>query len=295
VIAFGAGTFPSYIFKKIRKKLNCDTLLVFYAIDSMKMEFERSKRSHEVTALYPRLRRWLRYDALIRSDKDSCINSDLVVASSRDTISHLVTDYCASSDKIRLLHLGIPSDHAAGFDVVDPAVPTFLHVGGVPRKGTDYFLMAMRLLADKYHLKAKAVIVRASTSSINQARELGIEVETYKSLSVNELKPHYASCTAFVSPSLSEGFCLPVIVAEMFGKPCIVTNVGSLPELVTDGENGFVVPVADVNALANSLYQIVINKELRRKMGENAKRRSVNFTLSQTASNLLKLIEEKPY
>lgn len=292
VVTFGAGTFPSSIFKRIRQKYKGDTLMVFYAIDSMKMEFERGKRSPEVATWYSRLKRWLWYDALIRSDKASCFDSDLVFASSMDTVSHLVADYGVSLDKIRLLYLGIPSDYAVGFDVVDPAVPTFLHIGGGPRKGTDYFLKAIKLLEDKYSLRAKAVIVRVSQSSIDQARELCVEVEAYKRLSVPELKPQYASCTAFVSPSLSEGFCLPIIEAAMFEKPSVVTNVGSLPELVTDGENGFVVPVADVNTLADRLHQIIINTELRRKMGKNARKRAENFTITTTVSNLLTMVKE---
>jgi len=292
VIAFGAGNFPSYTFKRIRNHCNRDIPLIFYAIDSMKMEYERGKKSPEVAVWYSRFKRWLWYDALISSDKASCLKSDLVFASSMDTVSHLIGDYGVSSDKIKLLYLGIPSDYTVGFDVVDPAVPTFLHIGGFPRKGTEYFLKAMRLLEDKYGLKAKAVIVRVSQSNIDQARQLGIEVEAYKRLSIPELKPKYASCTAFVSPSLSEGFCLPIIAAESFGKPCVVTNVGSLPELVTDGENGFIVPVADFNLLAERLYQIAINSDLRRKMGENARKRSAYFTLNQTASNLLNLVEK---
>ena len=292
VVAFGAGTFPSYLFNEIREKSNSDALLVFYAIDSMKMEFERGKMSPEVKAWYARFKRWLWYDALIRSDKASCLRSDLIVASSMDTVSHLIDDYGVSSDKIKLLYLGIPPDYTSGFNALDPSMPTFLHIGGFPRKGTEYFLKAMQLLKDRYGLKAKAVIVRVSQSNMDQARQLGIEVEAYKRLSIPELKPKYASCTAFVSPSLSEGFCLPVIAAEAFGKPCVVTNVGSLPELVTDGENGFIVPVADFTVLAEKLYQIAIDTKLRRKMGENARRRSTRFTLTQTATNLLNLLEK---
>jgi glycosyltransferase involved in cell wall biosynthesis len=291
VVAFGAGTFPNHAFKRI-KKANGGVLLIFYAMDSMKMEFERGKKSPEVAAWYSRLKRWLWYSALIGSDKASCLNSDLVVASSKDTISHLLTDYGVSSNKIRLLYEGIPSDYAAGFDVVDPVVPTFLHIGGYPRKGTDNFLKAVKLLEGKYGLKAKAVIVRFSQSNIDLARELGVEIEPYKLLSSDELKRQYASCTAFISPSLSEGFCLPVIEAEMFGKPCVVTNVGSLPELVTDGENGLVVPVADVHTLADRMYQIAADAKLRRKLGRNAKKRAESFTITNTVSSLLAFIKE---
>lgn len=289
VVAFGAGTFPSYVFRKI-KDTKRDVLLAFYAMDCMKMEYERGKTSPELSAWYSRLKRWFWYNALIRSDKGSCLVSDLVVASSKDTVNQLIANYGISSDKIALLYEGVSQDYAAGFDAHDPAVPTFLHVGGYLRKGTDVFLKALKLLEDKYGLKARAVVVRASQYSINQAQQLGVEIEAYKRLRIPELKRQYASCTALISPSFSEGFCLPIIEAEMFGKPCVVTNVGSLPELVTDGVNGFIIPVADVNMLTERLYQLATNSDLRKKMGENAKRRSADFTLNRTASNLLKLI-----
>jgi glycosyltransferase involved in cell wall biosynthesis len=291
VIASGAGTFPGYIFDGIRK-VRSRPFLVYYAMDSMIMEYERSKASNEAKGLPSLFTRWIWYTALIRSDKASCLNSDLILASSKDTLNHLIADYDILPTKIRLLYEGVPDDFAEGITVTDPDVPTFLHIAGGSRKGTDFFLRAMRLLKDKYALKAKTVIIRASRSTIRQAEALGVEAETYKYVSKLELKRHYASCTAFVSPSLSEGFCLPVIEAAMFGKSSVVTNIGSLPELVTDGENGFVVPVADVNALAYRLYQIIINTELRIKMGKNAKKRTENFTMTTTISNFLTIVKE---
>jgi glycosyltransferase involved in cell wall biosynthesis len=203
-----------------------------------------------------------------------------------------VADYGVPSAKIKLLYEGIPDNFAVGQDIFDPEIPTFLHVAGGPRKGTDYFLKALKLLEHNYGVKNKAVIIRASQSNIRQAKALGVEVDAYRYVSGFELKRQYASCTALVSPSLSEGFCLPVVEAAKFGKPAVVTNVGSLPELVTNGENGFVIPVADVNMLADRLHQIAINKDLRSKLGKNARRRSEHFTLSKTATYLLKTIKD---
>jgi glycosyltransferase involved in cell wall biosynthesis len=291
IIAFGAGTFQGYVFDRI-KKLKGKTLLVYYAMDSMMMEFQRSKKSSEVTKLSARFKRWIWYSALIKSDKECCINSELIFASSKDTANHLIADYGVPITKINLLYEGIPEDFAVGYDAIDPRIPTFLHVAGGPRKGTDFFLKAIKLLKDKYGLTAKVVILRASRSNIEQAETLGVEVDAYRYVKMPELKRQYASCTAFVSPSLSEGFCLPIIEAAMFEKPSVVTNIGSLPELVRNGENGFVIPVADVGTLAHRLHQIAINAELRRKMGKNARKCSENFTISRTATNLLKLIEE---
>lgn len=291
VIASGAGTFASYIFNKI-KKLKSKPLLIYYAMDSMIMEYERSKASNEAKGLPASFKRWVWYTALIKSDKASCLKSDLIFASSKDTMNHLIADYSILPNKIKLLYEGVPNDFADGLGIIDPDIPTFLHIGGGPRKGTDFFLKAVKLLEDKYGLRAKAVIIRASQPNIKLAEALGVEVKAYKLVSKLELKRQYGLCTAFVSPSLSEGFCLPVVEAAMFGKPSVVTDIGSLPELVTNGENGFVIPVADANALADRLHRIAINIELRRKMGENARKRAENFTITSTASSLLTLVKE---
>jgi glycosyltransferase involved in cell wall biosynthesis len=292
VIAFGAGTFPSYIFNRI-KKLRRRPLLVYYAMDSMKMEYERSKMSSESKNFIMRLKMWVWYSNLIRSDRNSCISSDMVLASSNDTISHLIADYSVPRNKVKLLYGGIPDDFTNGIETVDPDTPTFLHIAGGVRKGTNYFLEAMKLLGEKYGLRAKAVIARATPTQINQVKRLGIDAEVYGYLSILELKRLYASCTAFVSPSLSEGFCLPVVEAAMFGKPAIVSSTGSLPELVVDGENGFVVPVADVAPLAEAMYRIAVNEQLRKRMGEKAKQLSQRFKISNTVKTLIELLDNK--
>jgi glycosyltransferase involved in cell wall biosynthesis len=292
IIAFGAGTFPSYIFNKI-KNMKRKPLLVYYAIDTMKMEYERSRLSAESRRLLTSVKMWIRFAALIKSDKASCINADLVLASSRDTAIHLTSDYGIPLSKVIILYLGVPDDFTEGIETIDPDTPVFLHVAGGLRKGTDYLLKAIKLLKEKYALKAKVVITRATLAQAKQVKELGIDAEVYSYLPRSELKHLYASCTALVSPSLGEGFCMPVIEAAMFGKPAIVSNTGSLPELVVNGESGFIVPVADTITLAERMYQIAVNKELRMYMGEKAKQFSQRFKISNIAKTLIELLNNK--
>lgn len=289
VIAFGAGTFSGYIFDRI-KKLRSRPLLVFYAMDSMKMEYERSKVSNEVKGLLTRLKRWIWYTALIKYDKSSCLNSDLILASSNDTVNHLIADYGILPTKIKLLYEGIPDDFAAGINIIDPDIPTFLHIAGGPRKGTDFFLKAMRLLEDRYDLRAKAVIIRASRSNIMQAEAIGVEAKTYKYISTLELKRQYASCTALISPSLSEGFCLPVVEAAMFGKPTIAFGSGSLPELINDGVDGFIVPVGAINRLTERMYQISEDNGLRERMFLAAKKKGQKLSINECSQKLAKIL-----
>ena len=291
VIASGAGTFAGYIFNRIKKPRG--HLLVYYAMDSMKMEYERSKLSTDSGWSLTNFERWIRYTFLIRSDKSSCIHSNLILASSRDTANHMVADYSVPSSKVAVFYEGVPDDFAEGIEIVDPDTPVFLHVGGGPRKGTCYFLEALKLLKEKYALEARAIVTRGNSAQTKLAKRLGVDVEVYSYLPFSELKGLYAASTTLVSPSLSEGFCLPVIEAAMFKKPAIVTNVGSLPELVVDGENGFVVPVADTATLAEKMYQIAVDEQLRNQMGAKAAKYSQRFKISNTAETLIKLLDDK--
>jgi glycosyltransferase involved in cell wall biosynthesis len=101
----------------------------------------------------------------------------------------------------------------------------------------------------------------------------------------------YASCTALVVPSVSEGFCLPVVEAGAFGKPAIVSSAGSLPELVSDEESGYVVSVGDCEKLAQRIREFSDDTELVRRMGQKALEHSRSFRISDSARNLIRIIE----
>jgi len=70
-----------------------------------------------------------------------------------------------------------------------------------------------------------------------------------------------------VLPSYSEG--LPTVVMEALScsTPAIVTAVGGCPEVVKDGETGFVVPVGDVDALVERITYLLNDKEMSERMG----------------------------
>ncbi|MGE0877999.1 MAG: glycosyltransferase family 4 protein [Acidimicrobiia bacterium] len=88
-----------------------------------------------------------------------------------------------------------------------------------------------------------------------------------------ELPSLYALATVFVLPSEREPWGLVVNEVMATGKPVIVTDdVGCAPDLVHDGENGFVVRVGDVPRLAESLEAICARPDLARRMGQASRR-----------------------
>jgi glycosyltransferase involved in cell wall biosynthesis len=290
LLALGAGTFPGYIFNRLKKQKK-RTMLVYYAMDSMSMEYARSRKYQERQTTFSLLKQRLYYFGLIRSDKLSCEKADLVLASSKDTLEHLVSDYHIPEAKLKLLYEGIPDSFADGIQVSEPVVPTFLHISGNVRKGTIFFLKALKVLEQQYGVKARAIIIRANDDIVRLTKEFGVNAQVYPFVSVAELKHHLASCTALVAPSLSEGFCLPVVEAMTFGKPCIVSNVGSLPELVQNGKNGSIVVTANEFKLAQSMFEMATKNSLRAEYRINAHNRAQEFTISSTVKNFLELIK----
>lgn len=72
-------------------------------------------------------------------------------------------------------------------------------------------------------------------------------------LNLEEVPPFIAACDTLVMPSLSEGLPLAVLEAFASGKPVVGTTVGGIPELVSDGRFGILVPPSDPEAFAQAM------------------------------------------
>ena len=77
----------------------------------------------------------------------------------------------------------------------------------------------------------------------------------------------------FVLPSVSEGMPLTILEAMGAGLPVVATAVGGVPELMVAAETGLLVPPGDAVALAPALQRLLCDAPLRRRMGDNGRRR----------------------
>ncbi|WP_376790593.1 glycosyltransferase [Thermoflexus sp.] len=108
----------------------------------------------------------------------------------------------------------------------------------------------------------------------DQVRVLGLENKV-RFLGVRSDVPEIlATADVFVLSSEWEGNPLSVMEAMAAGKPVIATAVGGVPELVEDGVSGLLVPPADAGALAEAIWKVVDDPELRVRMGCAAFRRA---------------------
>jgi glycosyltransferase involved in cell wall biosynthesis len=85
-----------------------------------------------------------------------------------------------------------------------------------------------------------------------------------------ELEQHYRDADIFVAPSRFESFGLVLIEAMRFGTPVIASDVGGMREVITEGVEGFLVPVGDTVQLARRLRSLTEDARLRQTMGAAA-------------------------
>lgn len=139
------------------------------------------------------------------------------------------------------------------------------------RKGTFELLEAFAKLPDairartRLHLAGDGEVERAT----QLAKTLGISdrVQLHAWLSPADRDALLAASDLFVLPSHQEGLPMAMLEAMGWGLPVVVTPVGGIPEVVRQGETGWLVPVGDGEALTDALAQLLTKETQRLALG----------------------------
>lgn len=161
-------------------------------------------------------------------------------------------------DKIKIVRCGLDEAYLAAGTSPVPDNHRFVCVGRLcVRKGQMQLVEAVHRLRSA---GADAELVLAGDGELRpmlEARiaELGLEkaVRITGWIGDTEIRNEIRAARVFVLPSFAEG--LPVVIMEALalGRPVVSTFVAGIPELVTDGVNGWLVPAGDVDALTIAL------------------------------------------
>ena len=106
-----------------------------------------------------------------------------------------------------------------------------------------------------------------------RAHELGVIRDCLFLGYQEDVARFFAVFDAFVLSSVNEGTPVVAIEALAAARPVVATRVGGVPDVVTDGVDGFLVEPGDVEALAERLERLAADPELRRAMGEAGRAR----------------------
>jgi colanic acid/amylovoran biosynthesis glycosyltransferase len=147
-------------------------------------------------------------------------------------------------------------------------------------KGYEYALLALRRVLD-----AGADVVLTIVGSGEEedrvryiVEDLGLQRQVMRagSLSPEGLLRVLQEGHVFLHTSLSEGMPNVLVEAMATGLPVVTTDVGGVPEVVTDGREGYLVLARDVAATADRLLRLVRDPGLREAMGRHARQRAVD-------------------
>lgn len=97
-------------------------------------------------------------------------------------------------------------------------------------------------------------------------------------------------------PSYNEGLPMTILETMAAGVPNISTNIASIPEVIKDGENGYLITPGDIDTLTDKLYDLIQNGSLRKNFSERSYQIiSENFSLDNNIGKLKNIYEKLSY
>ncbi|MEJ5293639.1 MAG: glycosyltransferase family 4 protein [Fimbriimonadales bacterium] len=164
------------------------------------------------------------------------------------------------------------------------------------RKGSERVLRAIAQLPaeTRAHVRLSMAGDGAVEEMRHLARQLGIEslVDIRSWIAGSEKERWLRESHAFILPSRAEGLPMAMLEAMAYGKAVIVSPVGGIPEWVTDGQEGFLVPPDDIPALSEAIRRMVESPELCRQMGLRARQRVEPLSVENYRQKLGAIYEE---
>jgi len=255
------------------------------------------------------LRPWKReqlaggYDFSVWIEKTALELADAVVAVSRGTKADIERLFNVDPQRVRVIYNGIDlqqyhkveSTAALKRYGVDPSKPYVLFVGRIARqKGIIHLVRAIQYMDPGFQI----VLCAGAPDTPEIAEEMKMAVDQAKSkrrdiIWIEEMldKPSviefYSHAAVFCCPSIYEPFGIINLEAMACETPVVASKVGGIPEVVVDGETGFLVPLEQMKEspfepldpekfsrdLAAKVNELMANPELRKKFGKAGRKR----------------------
>jgi glycosyltransferase involved in cell wall biosynthesis len=194
-----------------------------------------------------------------------------------------------SASRAELLRaLGLPADSLILLNVARIS----------PQKGLLYALRALPTIRQR-HVSVQLLSIGATTDPAwhaqlqREATQLDVTNHFHLLGARRDVIDFLRACDVFVFPSLYEGLGIALIEAMAAGCACVASSAGPIPEVVSDGEDGLLVPPADPEAIAAAVCRLLDDQSLRIQLGTAASKSALSrFQPQPSASMLTQIYQE---
>ncbi len=171
----------------------------------------------------------------------------------------------------------------------------------IPRKGIDTTLEALKIVALKYPDLLLIILgegpYRRQLEKLAEPLIKNGQVQFHGSARKEELPLYYSAADLFLMPSREEkngcveGFGLVFLEANSCGTPVIGSTSGGIPDAISHGENGLLVPPNNHTALSQTIEKLLDDEPYRLELAGKALRRAQLYSWQKTAGHILCEIE----
>jgi len=222
-----------------------------------------------------------------------------LICVSESTRSDLITRKPFTKNKTSVVHLaGVayePIPHPK--DILNLKSDYFLAGGRLDQRKNVVNVVKAYYLAREKGIKEKLVLIgdpgygyEEILAEIDSNSQYKKDIIMAGYMGPDRLKDLFPGASAFVFPSLYEGFGLPVLEAMGAGTPVITANTSSLPEVA--GEAAILVDPDNSSQIAEAMIEVVTNQVLRADLINKGKIQAAKFTWHRTAEQILKILED---
>ncbi len=262
--------------------------------------------THSLEPLRPWKREQLAggYDFSLWVERTALEMADAIIAVSQDTRDDILRHFRVTQEQVHIIHNGIdpieyrkiPETTALTRYGVDPSKPYLLFVGRITRqKGIIYLARAIRYMDPGYQV----VLCAGAPDTPEIAAEMKTAVEEVSAdrsgviwiremLDKAGIIQFYSHAALFCCPSIYEPFGIINLEAMACETPVVASKVGGIPEVVSDGETGILVPVEQTREapfapvdpdrfardLAAAINRLMDDPPLRSRMAKAARQRA---------------------
>lgn len=205
-------------------------------------------------------------------------------------------NYVGKSRKYQVLYLGVKTNPVINEKLkkdlqISQETVVLTSIGfSIRVKGFDVFLESIKNIVARKRLKHEIKVLIVGVEKNSEEDRLLNDLIIEKRLSDiviplgirNDIQDIMNITDVYIQASRTEAISLSIMEAMRHSVPVIGSNVGGVPEVVHDGENGFLFPKESIIDLSDRIVELVNNDELRQSMGLKSKSLSSVFSIENS-------------